>query len=75
VAAFACYRVHRVVGVAAIIWAGLIGVSTVYTKQHYVVDVPAGVALALVAYRARPRIAYARACNDRGWRRNSKVDP
>jgi membrane-associated phospholipid phosphatase len=50
VAAFACYRVHRGVGVAAMIWAGLIGVSTVYTKQHYVVDVPAGVALALVAY-------------------------
>jgi membrane-associated phospholipid phosphatase len=50
VAAFACYRVHRGVGVAAMIWASLIGISTVYTKQHYVVDVPAGVALALVAY-------------------------
>jgi membrane-associated phospholipid phosphatase len=49
VAALACSRVHRGVGVAAMIWAGLIGVSTVYTKQHYAVDVPAGAALAVVA--------------------------
>jgi membrane-associated phospholipid phosphatase len=60
VAAFACYRVHRGVGVAAMIWAGLIGVSTVYTKQHYAVDVPAGAALAFVAYliflRGRARL-------------------
>ncbi len=47
VSALTCYRVHRGVGAAAAIWAALIGVSTLYTKQHYVVDVIAG---ALAAY-------------------------
>ena len=50
VAAFACYRVHRRVGIAAIAWAALIGISTVYTKQHYVVDAIAGAAMGGVAY-------------------------
>ena len=50
VAALACYRVHRQVGIAAIVWAGLIGVSTVYTKQHYVVDVVAGTAMGVAVY-------------------------
>lgn len=50
VTAFACYRVHRRVGIAALIWAALIGVSTVYTKQHYVLDAIAGAALGCVAY-------------------------
>jgi len=49
VTAFTCYRVHRGVGIAAAAWAGLIGVSTLYTKQHYVVDVIAGVILACIA--------------------------
>jgi membrane-associated phospholipid phosphatase len=50
VAAFSCYRVHRGVGLAAMSWAGLIGVSTLYTKQHYLVDVIGGIAIACVAY-------------------------
>jgi membrane-associated phospholipid phosphatase len=39
----------------------LIGVSTVYTKQHYVVDAIAGAALGVIAYlvflRAEPPLA------------------
>lgn len=58
-AAFACYRVHRGVGAVAGVWAFLVGVSTVYTKQHYVLDVISGTALAYVAYviflRSYPR--------------------
>jgi membrane-associated phospholipid phosphatase len=50
VAAFACMRMHRGVGAAACVWAGLIGVSTIYTKQHYVVDAVAGAAIGVVAY-------------------------
>jgi membrane-associated phospholipid phosphatase len=50
VAALACSRVHRGVGVVATMWAALIGVSTLYTKQHYVVDVIAGALSASVAY-------------------------
>ncbi len=50
VSALACYRVHRTVGLAAAFWAALIGVSTLYTKQHYAVDVIAGGFLAYVAY-------------------------
>jgi membrane-associated phospholipid phosphatase len=61
VAAFACHRVHRGVGIGAMAWAALIGISTLYTKQHYVVDVVAGVALAvgahLVFLRGHPRDA------------------
>jgi membrane-associated phospholipid phosphatase len=61
VAALACFRVHRGVGYAALVWASLIGVSTLYTKQHYVVDVIAGTAMAIVAYalflRGHPREA------------------
>jgi membrane-associated phospholipid phosphatase len=49
VAALACYRVHRGVGALAGLWAALIGVSTLFTKQHYIVDVIAG---ALAAYGA-----------------------
>ena len=50
VAALSCHRVHRGVGVAAMVWAGLIGISTLYTEQHYLVDVIAGVMIALLAY-------------------------
>ena len=50
VSAFTCYRVHRRLGVGATIAAGLVGVSTLFTKQHYVLDVIAGVLLAGVAY-------------------------
>lgn len=50
VSALACYRVHRGVGMAAVVWATLISISTVFTKQHYVADVIAGAAAAGVAY-------------------------
>ena len=59
VSALACYRVHRGVGTAAAAWAVLIGISTVYTKQHYVVDVIGGAIAAAIAYvvflRPHPR--------------------
>jgi membrane-associated phospholipid phosphatase len=59
VAALTCYRVDRGVGQAAVSWAALIGLSTLYTKQHYAVDVVAGVVAAVVAYaiflRSHPR--------------------
>ena len=50
VSALTCYRVHRGVGAAAALWAALIGVSTLYTKQHYVADVIVGALAAYVAY-------------------------
>lgn len=50
VAALTCYRVSRGVGLAAGVWAALIAVSTLFTKQHYVVDVIAGVALGGAAF-------------------------
>lgn len=40
------------VGAVAFAFPLLIGVSCLLTKQHYVVDVPAGAALGLVAYSA-----------------------
>lgn len=50
VSALTCYRIHRGVGAAAVIAASFVGISTLYTKQHYVLDVAAGVLLATVAY-------------------------
>ncbi len=59
VSALTCFRVHRGVGIAAIISASLVGLSTLFTKQHYVLDVIAGVLMAVVAYaifvRPQPR--------------------
>ena len=61
IAALACGRVHRGVGIAAALWAFLVGLSTLFTKQHYVVDVIAGTALAFAVYliflHAVPRAA------------------
>jgi membrane-associated phospholipid phosphatase len=61
VAALTCWRVHRGVGLAAVLWASLVALSTVFTKQHYVVDVIAGIFLAGVAHaiflRNCPRVA------------------
>lgn len=63
VAALTCYRVHRGVGLVALVWAAIIGVSTLYTKQHYVVDVIGGIAIAYASYllflRGYPREAIA----------------
>lgn len=63
VSALTCYRVHRGVGLGAGLWAALIGVSALYTKQHYVADVVAGALAAYVAYvlflRRYPREAVA----------------
>jgi membrane-associated phospholipid phosphatase len=60
VAALSCWRVHRGVGVAALVWASLIALSTLFTKQHFVADVIAGMFLAGVAYvvfqRSCPRV-------------------
>jgi membrane-associated phospholipid phosphatase len=50
VSALACYRVHRTLGFVAISCASLVGLSTLFTKQHYVADVIAGILLALIAY-------------------------
>lgn len=50
VSALACYRVHRGVGITAALCALLVGVSTLFTKQHYISDVLAGIFLASVAY-------------------------
>ncbi len=50
VSALTCWRLHRGVGTAALVSAALVGVSTLFTKQHYVADVAAGIALAFVAY-------------------------
>jgi membrane-associated phospholipid phosphatase len=49
VSALACHRVHRTLGRVALLCAALVGISTLFTKQHYVVDVIAGIALALTA--------------------------
>ena len=49
VSALACHRVNRRLGWVTLACASLVGLSTVFTKQHYVVDVIAGAALALVA--------------------------
>ena len=60
-AAFACNIVHRGVGRVAFVWATLVAVSTLFTKQHYVLDVVSGFALAVAAYavflRSFPREA------------------
>jgi membrane-associated phospholipid phosphatase len=50
VSALASYRVHRTLGFVAISCASLVAISTLFTKQHYVADLVAGILLALVAY-------------------------
>jgi membrane-associated phospholipid phosphatase len=60
-AALTCGKVHRGVGLAAGAWASFVAISTLFTKQHYVLDVAGGVVLALAAYalfvRSYPREA------------------
>jgi membrane-associated phospholipid phosphatase len=50
VGALACYRMHRGVGIAAALWAAMIGISTVYTKQHFFVDAVVGAIEGVAAY-------------------------
>jgi len=50
VSALTSWRVHRGVRIVATLCASLVGLSTLYTKQHYVLDVIAGIVLASVAY-------------------------
>lgn len=50
VGAAGCYRMHRGVGRIAAAWAVLIGVSTIYTKQHFAVDAIAGAIIGAAAW-------------------------
>ena len=50
VSALTCLRLSRRLGLAALFCASLVAVSTLFTKQHYIADVVAGVLLAFVAY-------------------------
>lgn len=50
VSALACYPLNRRVGSFAIACASLVALSTLFTKQHYVLDVVAGVLLAGIAW-------------------------
>ena len=45
-------RYRPVLGNALVVWAALISLSTMTTKQHYFVDVASGTALAFLAYAA-----------------------
>ena len=45
------YRLHRAIGLTALIWASLIGYSTLAVKHHLLGDAIAGIALALIADR------------------------
>jgi PAP2 superfamily len=51
-AALAAWRVSRILGAFALVWTGCIAVSVCTTKQHFAVDAPAGIALALLAHFA-----------------------
>jgi membrane-associated phospholipid phosphatase len=50
VSALTCYRLHRRLGLFALLCASLVAVSTLFTKQHYIADVIAGILLAFAAY-------------------------
>jgi membrane-associated phospholipid phosphatase len=50
VSALTAWRLHRHLGIIANICAALVALSTLLTKQHYIVDAIAGVLLAYVAY-------------------------
>ena len=50
VSALASSRVHRTLGRMAIAFAMVVALSTLFTKQHYIVDVVAGILLAYAAH-------------------------
>ncbi len=50
VAALACGRVHAALGRWLLAWATLVALSTLLTKQHYVLDAVAGALLASAAW-------------------------
>ena len=50
VSALSSYRVHRGLGTGASACAFVVGLSTLFTRQHYMLDVAAGILLAFVAY-------------------------
>ena len=50
VSAMTCHLVNRSLGVAAVACASLVGAATLFTKQHYLLDVVAGVFLAAIAW-------------------------
>lgn len=51
VSALAVGRVHRRLGAWSLAAATVVAASTLFTKQHYVLDVVAGIGLAAVAYQ------------------------
>lgn len=61
VSALTCHRLHRGLGRATLAAASLVALSTLYTKQHYALDVLAGILLAYGAHalflRRHPREA------------------
>ena len=50
VSALTCYRLDRRLGHGALFCASLVAISTLFTKQHYIADVVAGIVLAFAAY-------------------------
>jgi membrane-associated phospholipid phosphatase len=50
VSALTCYRLDRRLGYGALLCASLVAISTLFTKQHYIADVVAGIVLAFIAY-------------------------
>lgn len=60
VSALTCVRVHRGVGFAALAAAFLVALSTLFSKQHYVLDVVAGASIAALYFAifvgARPLV-------------------
>lgn len=47
-----CLRVDRAVGLGALFWAFLVGLSTLFVRQHYVADVVSGFALGTLSFLA-----------------------
>lgn len=62
VSALTCLRIHRGVGIGALFAAALVALSTLFSKQHYVLDVVAGASIAVVSFaifvgaRAQPPV-------------------